>query len=171
MSFPSRRCSWRAISANYSAASFRNLSFRCCHHTSPPAFQAPWYKRGIIRTVVIYFSISTPAPLQIKTCFAAFEAGREATTWNFSVFVFVANKLKRRGSFHVADTERGVEAAEEAQRGRLARRPASLETSRVFKIKKPLNAAAIDPFFLRIHILWVFAFVVCMPMHFFWWRF
>lgn len=45
MTSPSRRCSWRAISVNYSSASFRKLSFRHCHDTSPPATQTFWYEQ------------------------------------------------------------------------------------------------------------------------------
>lgn len=64
MSPPSRQSSWRAISANYSSASFRNLSFRRCHHTSPPATQTFGINQEMHE---LGFSLLTPVSSQIKT--------------------------------------------------------------------------------------------------------
>lgn len=85
MSFPLRRCSWRAISANYSSASFRNLSFRRCHHTSPPATQTFGINEEMCE--LIFFSL-TPVSLQIKTPLQSLKWYWSDTVENLS-FVFL----------------------------------------------------------------------------------
>lgn len=94
MSFPLRRRSWRAISANYSSASFRNLSFRRCHHTSPPATQTFGINEVNVwaecELCFCLFLPLTPVSLQIKTPLQSLKWYLSDTVKNLR-FVFLPN--------------------------------------------------------------------------------
>lgn len=166
MSFPLRPCSWRAISANYSSASFRNLSFRRCHHNSPPATKTFGINEEMYELSMscVFFFLLTPVSLQIKTPLQSLKWYWSDTVKNLS-FVFLPNTLGVPA--HFASEENNEEFKEWMWR---TEGDGSISCLRwnFLCFKKPLMQPMTH--FHCNWILWVFA-VCCVHAWAFLWRF